>query len=68
MKSTKSLLKTIKALEKYNKKLNKLVALQQHKEEDGEVPDNSSISTVKEGLGHFQTPRRCLRQPTQRLC
>ena len=53
-KSTKSLSKTIKALEKDNTKLKKSVALQQHKEEDDKESDDSSISTVEEGLIHFQ--------------
>ncbi len=30
------------------------MALQKHKEEDGEESDDSSISSVKEGLSHFQ--------------
>ena len=53
-KSTKSLSKTIKALEKENKKLKKSMALQQHEEEDDKESDDSLISTVKEGLSHFQ--------------
>jgi hypothetical protein len=52
-KSTKSLSKTIKALEKENKKLTKSAALQQHEEEDGELY-TSSISTVEEESSHFQ--------------
>ena len=54
VKSTKSLSKTIKALEKENKKLKKSVALQQHEEEDGEESDDSSILSIEEGSSHFQ--------------
>ena len=53
-KTTKFLSKTIKSLEKENKKLKKSVALQQCKENDGEDLDESSISTVEEGSSHFQ--------------
>ena len=34
--------------------MKKLVALQQHEDEDGEVSYKSSISTVKEGSRHFK--------------
>ena len=57
-KSTKSRSKTIKAFDKENKKLKKLMTLQQHKEEDVKESDDSSI----------EPPWRCSRQPTQRSC
>ena len=53
-KSTKSLLKTIKPLEKENNKFKNSMALQQHKKEDDKESDKSSILTGKEGLSHFQ--------------
>ena len=41
-------------MENENKKLKKLVVIQQHKVEDGDESDDLSTSSVKEGSSHFQ--------------